>query len=67
MNIKLDLHIETVNACLAGLGKLPYEAVAQHINIIHQQATPQVQAAEQAAKEKQVVPEQPELPLAQPE
>ena len=62
MNIKLDLHIDTVNACLAGLGKLPYEAVAQHINIIHQQATPQVQEQEAAAKAK-AAPVQIELPL----
>lgn len=50
MLIKLDLHIETVNAALTGLGKLPFEYSAQHINIIQQQAAHQVQADEQEAK-----------------
>jgi hypothetical protein len=63
MQIKLDLHIETVNAALTGLGKLPFEQSAQHINIIQQQAAPQVQAAEQEAKAKEA---QLSLPLDQP-
>ena len=50
MQIKLDLHIETVNAALTGLGKLPYEFAAQHINAIQQQAVPQFEAAQQEAK-----------------
>jgi hypothetical protein len=50
MQIKLDLHIETVNACLTALGKLPYEFAAQHINILQQQAGPQFEAAQAAAK-----------------
>jgi hypothetical protein len=50
MQIKLDLHLETVNACLAALGKLPYEFAAQHINVIQQQAGPQFEAAQAAAK-----------------
>jgi len=53
MQIKLDLHIETVNAALTGLGKLPFEYSAQHITAIQQQAAPQVQAAEQEAKAKE--------------
>lgn len=52
MQIKLDLHIETVNAALTGLGKLSYEFAAQHIKAIQQQAVPQFEAAQQAAKEE---------------
>ena len=63
MQIKLDLHIDTVNAALTGLGKLPFEYSAQHITVIQQQATPQVQAAEQEAKAKEA---QLSLPLDQP-
>ena len=54
MQIKLDLHIETVNAALTGLGKLPYEFAAQHINAIQQQAVPQFEAAQQEAANKTV-------------
>ena len=50
MQIKLDLHIDTVNAMLTALGKLPYEFAAPHIATLQQQAGPQVQAAQQAAK-----------------
>ena len=46
MQIKLDLHIDTVNACLTALSKLPYEFSKAHIDIITQQATPQVQAGQ---------------------
>lgn len=46
MQIKLDLHIDVVNAILTALSKLPYEFAAQHINTIQQQAGPQVQAAQ---------------------
>jgi hypothetical protein len=52
MQIKLDLHIETVNAALTGLGKLPYEFAAQHINAIQQQAVPQFEAAQKEAANK---------------
>lgn len=48
MNIKLNLHIDTVNAALTGMGELPYKAVAPHINEIQRQATPQVEAAQAA-------------------
>jgi hypothetical protein len=58
MQIKLDLHIETVNAALTGLGKLPFEFSAQHITVIQQQAAPQVEAAQQEAKAKEA-----QLPL----
>jgi hypothetical protein len=54
MQIKLDLHIETVNAALTGLGKLPFEFSAQHITVIQQQAAPQVEAAQQEAANKTV-------------
>jgi len=54
MQIKLDLHIETVKAALTGLGKLPYEFAAQHINAIQQQAVPQFEAAQQEAANKKV-------------
>jgi hypothetical protein len=50
MQIKLDLHLDTVNACLTALGKLPYEFAAPHINILQQQAGPQFEAAQAAAK-----------------
>lgn len=58
MQIKLDLNIETVNAALTGLGKLPYEFSAQHITAIQQQAVPQFEAAQQEAKAKEA-----QLPL----
>jgi len=48
MQIKLDLHIDTVNTILVALSKLPYEAVNQHITLIQQQATPQFEAASAA-------------------
>ncbi len=48
MQIKLDLHIDTVNIVLTALSKMPYEAVYQHITLIQQQAAPQVEAASAA-------------------
>jgi len=54
MQIKLDLHLDTVNAALTALGKLPYEYAAQHINIIQQQAGPQFEAAQAAAQAEAV-------------
>lgn len=53
MQIKLDLHIDTVNTIMGALGKLPYDMSAQHIDIIRQQAGPQVEAAQAAAKAEQ--------------
>lgn len=50
MNFKLELSLDTVNACLTALGKLPYEFAAQHINTIQQQAGPQFEAAQAAAQ-----------------
>ena len=63
MNITLNLHIDTVNAALTGLGELPYKAVAPHINEIQRQAIPQVEA-EQAKKKEDAM--QMELPLEDP-
>jgi len=54
MQIKLDLHVDTVNALLTGLSKLPYEVAVQHINIIQQQASSEVEAAQQVAKAKAI-------------
>jgi hypothetical protein len=51
MKIKLDLHIDTVNAALTGLGKLPFEVSAQHITVIQQQAVPQVEALKAQASQ----------------
>jgi hypothetical protein len=60
MNITLNLHIDTVNAALTGLGELPYKAVAPHINEIQRQAIPQVEAAQAKLKEDSL---QMELPF----
>lgn len=50
MIIKLELTVEQINVVLAGLGKLPYEAVAPVVAAIHQQA---IQSqAEQTAGDK---------------
>ena len=54
MQIKLDLHIDVVNAVLTALAKLPYEQSAPVINIIQQQAGPQVEAAQAAAQAEAV-------------
>jgi len=68
MNITLNLHIDTVNAALTGLGELPYKAVAPHINEIQRQAIPQVEAITRAAAqaEQQQASTQMELPLEDP-
>lgn len=50
MNFKLELSLDTVNMVLTALGKLPYEAAAPHIDAIRQQAQPQFEAAQAAAK-----------------
>ena len=60
MLITLNLHIDTVNAALTGLGELPYKAVAPHINEIQRQAIPQVEAAQAKLKEDSL---QMELPF----
>lgn len=60
MEIKLSLSLDTVNACLSGLGKLPFEFSAQHVNIIQSQAGPQVEAEQK----KQQAAQQEEIPTA---
>jgi hypothetical protein len=68
MLITLNLHIDTVNAALTGLGELPYKAVAPHINEIQRQAIPQFEAAQAAAQaEQQQASAQMELPLEDPD
>jgi len=64
MLITLNLHIDTVNMMLTGMGELPYKAAAPHINEIQRQAIPQVEAA-QAAQAAQAAEDsaQMELPL----
>jgi len=42
--LKLDLTIQEVNAILAGLGRLPYEAVFELVEKIRAQAKEQVEA-----------------------
>jgi hypothetical protein len=54
MQIKLDLHLDVVNAVLTALAKLPYEQSAPVINLIQQQAGPQVEAAQAEAKANEV-------------
>jgi hypothetical protein len=64
MLITLNLHIDTVNAALTGLGELPYKAVAPHINEIQRQAISQVEAAK--AAQAVGASTQMELPLEDP-
>ena len=46
MEFKLNLSLEQINIILAGLGKIPYEAAAPVVDVIRQQAQPQLQAQE---------------------
>lgn len=51
--ITLVLPKDTVDACLIALSKFPYEQAAPHIELIRQQADPQVAAqAEPVEPEK---------------
>jgi hypothetical protein len=50
MEIKLSLTIEDVNAIISVLGMLPFNQAAGIIGKVREQAIPQVQAAEAAAK-----------------
>ena len=43
MSIKLELEVEQVNGILMALGKAPYEMAQPIIDLIKQQAIPQVQ------------------------
>jgi hypothetical protein len=47
--IKLELSLEEVNGVLQALGQMPYAQVAPLVEKIRQQATPQVQAIQEAA------------------
>lgn len=51
MKIKLELTVDQVNIVLAGLGKLPYEAVAPVVQAIHEQGAPQANAQQGDANE----------------
>jgi hypothetical protein len=51
--INLSLPLDTVNAALIALSKLPYEQVNAHIDLIHRQAEPQARAAAEAAQQSQ--------------
>jgi len=49
---------------LAGLGELPYKVAAPHVKEIHEQATPQVEAAKAEQQAAEVpTPTQMELPF----
>ena len=50
MEIKLNLTIEEVNAVISTMAMLPFNQVHGIVNKIREQAIPQVQAAEAAAK-----------------
>ena len=45
MSIKLELEVDQVNGILMALGKAPYEMAQPIIDLIKQQAIPQVQPA----------------------
>lgn len=49
--ITLELNVDAVNVILAALSKAPYEAVADLIANVRQQAMGQLQAAQQAEPE----------------
>ena len=50
MEIKLNLTIEEVNAIISTMAMLPFNQVHGIVNKIREQAIPQVQAVEAAAK-----------------
>ena len=50
MEIKLTLTLEEVNGIISTLGMLPFNQTAGIISKVREQAIPQVQAAEAAAK-----------------
>ena len=58
MEINVSLSMEQLNVVLYALSKQPYDAVAQLIGEIQQQAQPQVQAAQAAMpQDAEMVPE----------
>jgi hypothetical protein len=54
--IELHLSLNEVNACLVALSKLPYDQVAAVIEVIKNQATPQVEQTIEAAPVAPVAP-----------
>lgn len=44
MNVAITLNVDELNGLLTALGKLSYTDAAYWINLLHQQATPQIQA-----------------------
>ena len=60
MNVAITLNVDELNALLTTLGKLSYTDAAYWVNLIHQQATPQIQAYnEQLAAEQATLVEEP--------
>ena len=55
MNIALTFTIDEINAFLTALGQLPYAQSANLIQAIHNQAVPQLQAANTETVEPEVV------------
>lgn len=51
MKLQFELTLDEANVILASLGKQPFDAVAQLIQNIQQQAQPQLPALEAAMKE----------------
>lgn len=62
--IELHLSLNEVNACLVALSKLPYDQVAAVIEVIKNQATPQVEhVLNEAAPVAPVAPVVPVAPV----
>ena len=60
MEITVSFSMEQLNVVLFALSKQPYDAVAQIIGEIQQQAQPQVQAAQAAMPQDAELPSQTE-------
>lgn len=62
MNVAITLNVDELNGLLTALGKLSYTDAAYWINLLHQQATPQIQAYnEKLAAEQATIAEEPVL------
>ena len=59
MNVAITLNIDELNGLLTALGKLTYTDAAYWINLLHQQATPQIQAFNEKMAAAQTVIEEP--------
>lgn len=59
MNVAITLNIDELNGLLTALGKLTYTDAAYWINLLHQQATPQIQAFNEQVAAAQTVIEEP--------